>query len=286
MIKTILVPLTDHKSDKDVLETAYLVARLFDAHLECLHVSPDWRTTAARSVVHDTTGAGVSDDLFASIEQEAKGAKWHARRHLAEFCKRRQLSVTDQCPPSGRISVTWREISGDSWQKITHEARFHDLVVMAHQAGVYELGALILNAGRPVLLAPRRAPENLAPTIAVAWKEMAEAARAITAAMPLLRKADRILIVSVEDGRGSAATMESAERAALQLRWHGLNAEAHYVISGDHTIAGAFVKAARDNKADLIVSGGYGHSRLRETVLGGVTRDLLQESPFPTFFFH
>jgi nucleotide-binding universal stress UspA family protein len=145
---------------------------------------------------------------------------------------------------------------------------------------------LILNAGRPVLIAPARTPENLAPTIAIAWKDTAESARAITAAMPLLAKADLILVLSVEDGSGPAATMESAERAAQQLRWHGLNAEAIYVNAGDRSVVEAITKSARDNKADLIVSGGYGHSRLRELVLGGVTRDLLRESLLPRFFFH
>jgi nucleotide-binding universal stress UspA family protein len=80
--------------------------------------------------------------------------------------------------------------------------------------------------------------------------------------------------------------MESAERVAQQLRWHGLNIEAHYVIAGDHTVGDAIVKTARDNRADLIVSGAYGHSRLRELVLGGVTRDLLRESLLPVFLFH
>ena len=286
MIKTILVQLTGDPGDESTLETAYLVARLFDSHLECLHISPDWRAAAARAAVHGVSGPIVSGDFFASFEQETKATKWRARRHLAEFCKKRQLSTSDSKPPSGRVSVTWREMPGEPWSTMMREARFHDLVVLAHQDGIDDLGSLILNAGRPVLIAPHRTPENLAPTIAVAWKETAESARAISAAMPLLAKADRILVVSVEDGHGSAATMESAERLARQLRWHGLNAEADYVISGDDTVASAIVKSARDNKADLIVSGGYGHSRLRELVLGGVTRDLLRESPLPLFFFH
>ena len=286
MIKTILVQLTGDPSDESALETAFLVARLFDAHLECLHVSPDWRATAARAAVHGVSGPIVSGDFFASFEQETKATKWRARLHLAEFCKRRQLSPSDSKPPSGRISVTWRELSGEPWRTTMHEARFHDLIVLAHQDGINDLGSLILNAGRPVLVAPHQTPENLAPTIAIAWKETAESARALSAAMPLLAKADRIFVLSVEDGCGSTATMESAERVAQQLRWHGLNTEAIYVNPGDHTVVEAIVKSARDNKADLIVSGGYGHSRLRELVLGGVTRDLPRESPLPLFFFH
>jgi hypothetical protein len=144
-----------------------------------------------------------------------------ARLHLAKFCKRRRLPRSDSRPLLSGVSATWREIAGDPWMTTTQEARFHDLVVLARRDNIDDLGSLILNAGRPVLLAPQQTPENLAPTIAIAWKETAEAARAITAAMPLLAKADRILVVSVEDGHGSAATMESAERMARQLRWHG-----------------------------------------------------------------
>lgn len=206
------------------------MARLFDAHLECLHISPDWRAIAARSAVHEISGPIVTEEFFASFERESKATRWRARLHLAEFCKRRQLSPSDPKPLSGRISVTWREISGDPWLITTQEARFHDRIVLARRDGIDDLGSLLLNAGRPVLLAPHQTLENLAPTMAIAWKETAEAARAITAAMPLLAKADRIHILSVEDGLGSAATMESAERVARQLRWHGLNSEAHYVI--------------------------------------------------------
>lgn len=286
MFKTILVQLTGHPSDESALETAFLVARLFDSHLECLHIAPDWRAKAARAAVHDVSGPIVSQDFFADFEQEMKATRWLARLHLAEFCKRRQLSESNSKPPSGRVSVTWREISSGPSRTILHETRFYDLVVLAGEDGIDDLGSLILNAGRPVLVAPRQAPENLAPTIAIAWKETAESARAIVAALPLLAKADRILVLSVEDGRGSAATMESAERVAQQLRWHGLNTEAIYVNPGDRTVGEEIVKSAHDNKADLIVSGGYGHSRLRELVLGGVTRDLLHESPVPVLFFH
>jgi len=65
-----------------------------------------------------------------------------------------------------------------------------------------------------------------------------------------------------------------------------LNIEAHYVVAGDHTVGDAVVRAARDNRADLIVSGAYGHSRLHELLLGGVTRDLLRENLLPLFLFH
>ena len=129
-------------------------------------------------------------------------------------------------------------------------------------------------------------PENLAPTITIAWKSSPESARAITAAMPLLDKAEKIFVLSIEDGSGAAATIDSAEQMARHLRWHGYNSEAHYVNPDNRSVADAIDNFARGNRTDLIVSGAYGHSRLREYVLGGVTRALLKDCSLPLFLFH
>lgn len=286
MIKTILVELTGSPTDESTLETAYLTARLFDAHLDCLHVMPDWRQIAARAVVSDMTGPIVSGEFFAALETEAKTLAWRAHRHFSEFCRHRHLTTSDVPSRTHAVSTAWRELSGEFRHELIKLARFHDLAVMAHHHDIDAVGSFVLNAGRPVLLARQSMPENLAPTIAIAWKNSPEGARAITAAMPLLAKTEKILVVSVEDGSGADATIDSAERVAQQLRWHGFNPEAHYVIPADDSVAGTIVKFARNNKADLIVSGAYGHSRLRELVLGGVTRDLLKECSLPLFLFH
>ena len=141
--------------------------------------------------------------------------------------------------------------------------------------------------GRPlVLLAPKQAPENLAPTIAIAWKDTAEAARAVTAAMPLLMKADKVLILAAEESGGSTASLESAKRLVQQMRWHGISAEAHHVSPAGRSVADAIAHIAQERKADLLVMGAYGHSRFRELVLGGVTRDVLRECRLPVLLFH
>jgi nucleotide-binding universal stress UspA family protein len=286
MLTTLLVEVTGDSTDAATLETAFLAARLFDAHIECVHAGSNWHQRATGAVDSDFTGAMISGEYLAALEREAKALAWRAHRHFLAFSRERSLGALDIPSRTHAVSATWREFSGDRRHELLKLARVHDLAVMPRHQDINALGSFVLNAGRPVLLVPRSIPENLAPTIAIAWKNRPESARAITAAMPLLAKAEKILVLSVEDGNGAEETVDSTEGVVEQLRWHGFNAKAHQLIKCDHSVAATIERFARRNKADLIVSGAYGHSRLRELVLGGVTRDLLQECSLPLFLFH
>src|SRR6185503_17067135 len=131
-------------------------------------------------------------------------------------------------------SAGWRETQGDFIDTTIAQARFHDLVVMS-RASVGEslavLGGVLIGSGRPLLLAPSRAPETVGSTIAIAWKDSPEAARAVTTAMPFLSRAGRVLILTAnEETERSPSEIESAEKVVTQLRWNGIGAEARSVI--------------------------------------------------------
>ena len=286
MIKTVLVSLTGDASDESALETAYLLARPFEAHLDCLHVSPDWSEMASEVAVTDMEGAMAAGDLFGALEDEAAKAAGEARRHFTEFCNRWHLPEAQEPPGPRAVSVAWRPVQGRTAEIPVAQARFRDLAVFGRTPEGRGLDSAILETGRPVVLAPKQAPENLAPTVAIAWKDAPEAARAITAAMPLLMKADKVLVLCADEGLGPQASIESAEGIAVYLRWHGLSAESHYVAPGTRRISEAIMQSAADNRADLLVMGAYGHSRIREIVLGGVTRDVLHDARLPVLFFH
>lgn len=286
MFKTIMVQTTGHSTDDAAFETAYLVARLFNAHIEGMHVSPDWAHLAMEAAATDLEGAVPSGELFAVLEGEAKKVTWRAHRHFSEFCRRWRVPVAETAPGPHTVSAAWHEVKGDSVEMTLKQGRFHDLAVFARTPERRVLEAAILGTGRPVLIAPKKAPENLAPTVAVAWKDTADASRALMAAMPVLIKADKILVLTAEEGKGQQATINSAERVVRYLAWHGLSGEAHYVPHSERSGAEALVQTALDNRADLLVMGGYGHSRLREFVLGGVTREILRDCPLPVFMFH
>jgi nucleotide-binding universal stress UspA family protein len=280
MVKTILVPLTGDATDDAALETAFLIGRRLGAHLACLHVAPSWREYAAHFAAEGVANPRSSAELISTIQEERKAIAWRAQRHFAELCRRWNVPVVES-PQAHGVSVGRKVASGDGVETIIAEARVHDLLVLGRMQDTGLLGALIVSAGRPVVLAPKQALESLVSTIAVAWKNSPEAARALTAAMPLLAKADKILVFAVDEGRGRDATIGSAECIAQYLHWHGLSADAHYVVPDECSVVDAIAQAALNNRADLLVMGGYGHSRVRELVLGGVTRDVLNDCPLP-----
>ena len=131
---------------------------------------------------------------------------------------------------------------------------------------------LVMDAGRPVLLAPSRADYLLAKRIVIGWKDTREARRAVADALPLLRAAEEVFVACVgSDGRG-------ANDVCTYLGWHGV--EASYVArpAATNSAAAELAHIAAQNAADLIVCGAYGHSRTREWMFGGVTRELLEHS--------
>jgi len=285
MIKTILVPVTGDPSDDAVLETAYLIARLFDGHLQCLHVAPRWTDSASYFAAENSDSTLRSAELVSALEEQRKAIAWRAQRHFAELCRRWNIPLAER-PQARTVSAAWKATNADGLETVVAEARFYDLLVLGRTPDANPLGSLILSTGRPVLLVPKQAPENLAPTIAIAWKDTPESARALTAAMPLLRKADKILVLSADQGKNRSAAADSAERITRTLRWHGLSAEPLGVVCGEHSLAEAIAQSAQHKRADLLVMGAYGHSRLAERVLGGATRGLLNSMTVPVLMSH
>ncbi|MEK1889704.1 MAG: universal stress protein, partial [Phyllobacterium sp.] len=142
------------------------------------------------------------------------------------------------------------------------------------------LGDLVLRAGRPVLVAAKGATRVLTNTAVVAWKDTREARRAVADALPLLRKASEVIVVTV-DCNADISTQESVDGILGFLRRHGVKARSE-IIKDKHE-SQSLMSFARAVDAELVVSGAYGHSRLRELVFGGVTRSLLKEDGFSRF---
>jgi nucleotide-binding universal stress UspA family protein len=292
MFRRILVSLTGFESDGAALETAYLVGRLFDAHLDCICARPGPAQIATGASPFEIGGVMNAAELIADLHKENELRTKNARLSFEAFCKKRRLPLADGAGTDNSPSASWRQLSGDEVESTIAEARFADLVVLgrppqATPLSTNGIGAVLVGSGRPLLIAPKIAPENLAPTIAIAWKDGPEAARAMTAAAPLLMKAQKVVVLTAdEDDAKARASIVSAERVATRFRRHGSTSEARLVVPGGRTIPDSIVDTATASGADVLVMGGYGHSRLRELVFGGFTRHVLNASPLPVFLFH
>jgi nucleotide-binding universal stress UspA family protein len=144
----------------------------------------------------------------------------------------------------------------------------------------------LFDSGRPVLVVPyiQRAGLKL-DRVMVCWDGSRNAARAINDAMPFLSRAKAVDVVTISAGKDKSGEIKGVD-IAQHLARHGLNVELRRINAGDVDVANVILSDAADRDADFIVMGGYGHSRLREFVLGGATRGILSSMTVPTLMSH
>ncbi len=185
--------------------------------------------------------------------------------------------------PAGPEGHEWRSsvTYGSLCDYVVGEARSADLVitniartVLLDETRCIHTGGLVLSIGRPVLLVPPDADTLALNSILIAWKETRESRRAALDALPLLKRAAQVCVVEIAGHDGQAEARRHVEDVVSWLRVHHIAASSRVAtVSGE--ASEQLGSIAEEQKADLIVAGAYGHSRLREWVLGGVTGDLL-----------
>ncbi|MDB5404363.1 MAG: universal stress protein [Rhodopila sp.] len=214
---------------------------------------------------------------------------------VAEKAEQIEAAFRERLRSSG-LQGTWRMATDDMSESVVCQARQADLVILGQvnprhppPLGRQLIEAILMTSGRPILVIPYVGRiETVGTKILVGWNNTREAARAVNDAIPLLAQATSVTILEVDSmGRKPATSDRDATGAdiARHLDRHGISAEAHTVASGI-SVPDALLNYAADVSADLLVVGGYGHSRLRELILGGVTRELLQHMTLPVLMSH
>lgn len=202
------------------------------------------------------------------------------------FCRENELKGPGA---AAGVSVSWLEESHDVLGRLMFHARHSDVVVLGRArhrdfmpSGIIE--SLLVGCGRPVVIAPDAPAPDTIRTIVVGWKEAPQAARALSAALPLLLEAQRVILLGIEEPGASA--QEALEDLALALVWHGISAEVLLKPNATEPVTTQLPRTAAELGADLLVVGGFGHSQLRENLLGGVTRTLINGCSVPVFMMH
>lgn len=273
--KTILVHLDAGQRGAERLAIAKRFADTFEAHLTAL-----FALSAPRIPSYALAEAGP-----VVIEAEA--------RYRAEAARAAENAFTATAQQVR--SSEFRSTNRDALAAVQLSARYADLVIAGQpeaegSAGVASDFAedLVLSAGRPVLFVPYAGsfPE-VGRRVLVAWNAGREAARAVTDALPLLRRASIVQVVAFDPRKGGAdhGDIPGAD-IALVLARHGVKVSVAQQQSADVDVGNQILSRAADMQSDLIVMGAYGHSRLRELVLGGVTRTLLDTMTVPVLMSH
>jgi len=289
MFKTILVPTSGSSTDEVVFAVALAVSRCFEAHLQFVHVhlSP---AAAALQVPHFEfcQGQAINATLEA-LRNEGKHLASSARQHFEQFCSLNEVRIRETPDSVGGITASLIEEVDKPVARLVSHARHSDLIVLGRRhrdhlpRGLIE--SVLVGGGRPIIIAHDAPPRNLTGTIVVGWKETPEAARALAAALPLLKQAQRVVLLGIAEEQAPARA--AYEDVARQLAWHGIDAEITIVGgNGSFPAATMLPQAATQLRADLLVVGGFGRTPVRELVFGGVTQSLINSASFPVFILH
>jgi nucleotide-binding universal stress UspA family protein len=215
------------------------------------------------------------------------------RRELEHLARRVEEQFHERTRRRG-VRGEWRVDTGDIVGTTKLQARYADLTIVGQGIDLkdapYDVAflpeELALGVGRPVLIVPRYGTfEAVGKRVLIAWNGSREATRAVHDAIPLIKHATKVTVLSIDPERDTGDRLPGAD-IALHLARHGIAAEAASTVGLDIGVGDLLLSRAADLGADLIVMGAYGHSRLREVVLGGATRHILQHMTVPVLMSH
>ena len=288
MLKYILVPISGTPTDNPVFATALSVARLVGAHLEFLHVRQDVQKTLVAMASADMGSGAGYDQMFETIDLEVATRQKQAETAFRDFCERERLPISSD-PATDLPSAELRLETGEETAWLAAHGHSADLLVVGRAregeaVAIDLLETCLLGSGRPVLIAPEQAPGSRTGVVAIAWKDRPEAAKAVAAALPFIEAAERVIIFSVDEGTDTGA--QSTERLRHALSWHNARTDVHRLKPDSRAPVEILLEAAAAARADILVMGGYSHSRMREVIFGGFTRSVLHDAGLPVLMAH
>jgi nucleotide-binding universal stress UspA family protein len=286
-IKRILVPLPGSvERSAGEIDLAMSAAKALGAHVEALFIReppPTTRSGVNPSVMRYGGGAMTAMATVNHFAEEQERYAREAREQFIHACAAYgvpTLSANDQ--PRALPAASWREIEGSYVDAAMRRAAAFDLVIAASAAVMEALKDIaeqsLLMTRRPVLLAPAKLETSLSDAAMIAWDESPECWHAVSAAIPFLRIAKTIKVVSVDRSKISASRLASQTEALAYLRSHGIDASGEIVAPDLRSVGDTLLAVAAEYSVGLMVMGAYSHSRLREMLLGGATRHILKNA--------
>lgn len=289
MIKSVFVPASGSDTDMRVFATALAIAKPFNAHLRFLHIHVSPSEAAVHSPHVDFVCGGAIADALESLRQQANSLSGKALENCRQFCEARAIRMHGVPASLDSVCGSWTQETGAALNNLMSYARHSDITVLGrpHNRDYMPrelIQAILMGSGRPVVLAPEKAPSEALNTVVVGWKETPEAARALAASLPLLRQAERVILLSVEEE--GAAAPKALEDLAGQLAWHGISAGVQVTSGKAGSARQQLQRTALQLQADLLVVGGFGHGLFREHMFGGVTQSLIDQALLPVLMMH
>ena len=281
-VKKIMVPMRGESRETGVLDHALALARRSMAHIDVVHARLPAAEFLSQSMMVTRATRRSMQQL---AEQEANERERRARQLFEDYCRANDLpQAATPGEAAGKVTIGWHERPGSHNTVVGLWGRLADVVAIAqprrdgdprhdHQT----LEAALFNSGKLVLLCPPGpVGPDLGAHIAIAWNGATEAARLVTTALPLLQTATTVSILQVKDGSPELAAADLMD----YLAWWGIDAGVHE-FRHERSIGQELYGNARAIGADVMLMGAYGHSRSREMVLGGASREVIENTDLP-----
>ena len=276
--ESLLTIVSDAKSQAAQLDAAVELARREDAHLDVLCLGVDQTQTG---YYYAGATAMVQQMSFARAEEEAKATEAAVRARLdAEDIRWGvEAAVSQLGAMSGLVAL---------------RARFSDLLIQAHPYGAGKshtdeamVEAALFEGRAPVLVVPQGGlGAGFARRVVLAWDQSNEALKAMRTAMPLLKAADLVNIAIIAPQSHGPERSDPGGALSQLLARHGVKTDVSVLAKTMPRVSDVLCRHIRDFNADLVVMGAYGHSRIREAILGGTTRNMLEDAEVPVFMAH
>jgi nucleotide-binding universal stress UspA family protein len=281
-IRKLLLPLTGTAAGEAALSTSLMIARVWNAHVTALHVRVDSRDVAP--LAGEGLSGAMIEEMMSATEKESNERAHAVRAMFDSFVARHDVALSEARPGVDRATASFAAVTGREEDLVAQQARLADLTVVPHPDAGEDvsssdaLHAVLFDSGRPVLISPQTAPTTIGTRMCLGWNGTAESASAVDAALPWLQRADAVRILSAE---GYQRRGPAAPDLAAYLALHDVRADIVMFQSVGNSVGAGLLAAARDFGCDLLAMGAYSHSRLRQLILGGVTRHVLEYGRLP-----
>jgi nucleotide-binding universal stress UspA family protein len=283
--RRILLPLTGTAAGEAALQTALMTARIWHSHVHCIHVRVDARDVAP--LAGEGLSGAMIEEMMAATERESGDRADRVRELFDRFVHTHDVvlaSSAEAAEKADAATMSFASVAGREEDLVAQQSRLYDMAIVPHPDSGEDvsssdaLHAVLFDSGRPVLIAPRQTPEAIGTRVCCAWNGTAESAAAIAAALPWLHRAEAVQILHSKDYQRRGPDVSGI---LSYLRWHSIEATPVEFRPVTREVGAGLLGAARDFGSDLLCMGAYSHSRIRQLILGGVTRHVLENADMP-----
>lgn len=281
-VRKILLPLVSTSNAEAALIRGYNFARRFGAHLAVLHVRPDGRDIAP--LAGEGLSGAMVEELMRTAEHESSRHAHEVRAMFERFVAAHpdiEVISPRSSFPWDKPSISFNILNGAESEIVPFHARLSDFTLVPHPDSGAEvsssetLHAVLFDSGRPVVIAPRTPVEGMIKRVCIGWNGTAESSSALRGALAWAHTAEAVRVLHCEDYQRRGP---KAREVIDYLSFHGIKAEAVEFPAIDRDVGKGLLAACHEFKADMLAMGAYSHSRLRQLILGGVTRYTLEHA--------